>query len=101
MCFVKYFNWGVFNWFACGSYNLVPAIPQKRSMIPKHSVSLNAFASNAATSAVILGHTSIDLKFSLTVLLERRYLHYRPFRNLIKAFPFFPRNSGREASQVN
>ena len=36
-----------------------------------NSVSLNAFASKAATNAMIMGHSSNDLKFLLTVVLEQ------------------------------
>jgi len=36
MCFVKYFNYGDFGWFACGSYsnNPVPASRGGFSTIP-------------------------------------------------------------------
>ena len=36
-----------------------------------NSVSLNAFASKAAANAVIVGHSSNDLEFLLTVVLEQ------------------------------
>jgi len=51
MCFVKYFNCGDFGWFACGGLmNLFP--PAKQDF--NNSVQFNAFASKAATSAVIM-----------------------------------------------
>jgi len=36
-----------------------------------NSVSLNAFASKAATNAVIVGHSSNGLEFLLTVVLQQ------------------------------
>jgi len=41
------------------------------------SVSLNAFALKAATSAVIVEHSSNDLEFLLIVHLECQYRHFR------------------------
>jgi len=42
-----------------------------------NSMSLTAFWSKAATSAVIVGHSSNDLQFLLTVHSERQYRHLR------------------------
>jgi len=50
MCFVKYFNCGEFGWFACGRILFPPA---KEDF--NNSVQFNAFASKAATNAVIAG----------------------------------------------
>jgi len=55
MCFVKYFNRGIFGLF-CLWKLLILFPPAKYDF--NDPVSLNAFASKAATSAVILGHSS-------------------------------------------
>jgi len=46
-------------------------------------------------------HSSNDLAFLLTVLLERQYRHFRIFANRLNAFRFFPRNSGRGTSRIS
>jgi len=56
-----------------------------------NSVSLNAFTSKAATSAVIV----MICNFLLTVLLERQYRHFSSLRKFINAFPLFPHNRKR------
>ena len=64
-----------------------------------NSVSLKAFASQAATSAVILGHCGNDLQFSIDCTFRASVSLPSALRKLINAVPFFPHNSGRGASQ--
>jgi len=47
------------------------------------------FVSNVTTSAVIVGHSSNDIEFLLTVLYSVNVVIFG-FRKLINAFPFFP-----------
>jgi len=53
MCFVKVFKCEDFGWFACGLWQLIILFPPARYDF-NNSVSLNAFASKAATNAVIV-----------------------------------------------
>jgi len=60
-----------------------------------NSVSLNTFASKAATSAVFVGHSSNDLEFVIDRTFRASISSNSAERKLINAFSFFPRNSGR------
>jgi len=54
-----------------------------------NSVSLNVVASKAATSAVIVGHSSNDLEFFIDrIFLERQYRHFRLCANRLPHFHF-------------
>jgi len=67
-----------------------------------NSVSLNAFASKAATSAVIMGHSSHDVEYFVDRTLRASILSFSALRKLINAFPLFPCDSGRRVShQLN
>jgi len=63
-----------------------------------NSLSLNVFASKGATSAVILGTLVTNKNFLLTIHIAFRasISSFSSLHKLIKAFPVFPRNSGRE-----
>jgi len=61
-------------------------------------MSLNAFMSKAATSAVIVGHSSKDLEFLLTTLLER---HFRLCAHWFTLFHFFLVTMEEGALQVD
>jgi len=63
------------------------------------SLSLNVFASKAATSAVILGTLVTIKNFLLTIHVAFRasISSLSSLHKLIKALPVFPRNSGRES----
>ena len=75
MCFDKYFNCGDFGWFACGKNNNNSRQPSRISTIP---CNFSAFASKAATNAVIVGTPVIIYNFLLAVRSER---HFRIFAN--------------------
>jgi len=75
MCCVKYLTMIFPVGLPAKIGNPVPA-----SQVAYHfnnSVSLNAFASKAATSAVIVGHSNYDSEFLLTVLSQRPRRHFR------------------------
>jgi len=64
--FCQTFNHDVFGWFACKNEKSCSCQPNTISTIPCHFCiegSNNAFASKAATSAVIVGNCSKDLKY--------------------------------------
>jgi len=63
-----------------------------------NSVQFNAFASKAATQAVIVGTSVMIWNFLLTVLSER---HSRIFANSLTLSIFFLTKMGEGASQVD
>ena len=62
-----------------------------------NSVPLNAFASKAATNAVIVGHFGKDLEFFIDCAFRESVLPFSALPKLINALPFYPRNSGSVA----
>ena len=51
-------------------------VPAGQAQFPQFRV-IELFALKVATSAVILGHSNIDLKFFIDRNLERQYRHFR------------------------
>jgi len=64
-------------------------------------MSLNAFASKAATSAVIMGHSSNDLEFFIDHAFRASTLSFSAMLKLYGTFPFFRVTVEEEASQMN
>jgi len=73
-------------------------VPASQATIPCH---LNAFASKAATSAVIVGHFSIDLKFFIDRTCRASTLSFSVKLKLNSAFPFLLVTVGEGASEVD
>ena len=70
MCCVKYFNCGDFGWFCLWQLILLFPPPKQDS---NNSVQFNAFASKAATNAVIVGTSAMIENFLMTVLSEHNF----------------------------
>ena len=73
--FCQIYNRGAFGWFSQLRKVKILFPPPEDDC--NNSVSLNAFASKAATVAMIVGYYSRFYKLFLTVLLERQYRHFR------------------------
>ena len=96
--FCQIFNDDVFGRFCL--QNLIILFPPAKYDF-NNSVSLNAFASKAATIAVIVGHCSNDLEFFIDRNFRASILSFSALRKLINAFPFFFVRLGEGASQVD
>jgi len=66
-----------------------------------NSVSLNAFASKAATSPVIVGHSSNDLQFFTDRTFRASTSSFSAKLKLNSALPFFLVTVGEGVSQVD
>jgi len=91
MCFVKYLTATFSVGLSAKINNPLPATQYECISF----VSLNALASKAATSAVIVGHSSKDLENFIDRTFRASISSCSALRNLIKVFPFFPRNNVR------
>ena len=92
------FNHDAFDWF-CLQKLIILFPPAKYDF--NNSVSLYAFASKAATIAVIVGHCSNDLEIFIDRNFRASILSFSALRKLIIAFPYFLVTLGEGASQVD
>jgi len=74
-------------WLVCLQKLIILFLPAKSDF--DDSVSLNVFASKAATSAVIVGHSSNDLELFIDRTFRASISTFSALRKLINAFAFF------------
>ena len=86
------FNHDISGWF-CLQKLIILFPPVKYDF--NNSVSLNAFASKAATRAVTVGHSSTDLEFFLDRTFRASTSSFSANLKPNSAVPFLPRDSGR------
>jgi len=82
-CVFLIFNRGVSGWFACRDWKSWSGHDFHNSM------SLNSFASKAATNVVIAGHSSRALEILLTALGKLWYHDFWLWANWLTFFHFF------------
>jgi len=91
MCFVKILTT---TFFVVLPEKIDNPVPASQVRFQRFGV-IEAFASMAETSAVIVGRSNNDLEFLLIVLLKATISSFSALRKLINAFPLFPRSSDR------
>jgi len=97
MCCVKYLTMSF--WVVCLQKLIILFRPAKYDF--NNFVSLNAFASKAATSAVIVGHSSNHLEFFIDRTFGASTSSFSAKLKLNSAFPFFLVTAGKGALQVD